>query len=294
MPPMSTLETCFKNNPDGAGFMYAKAGLVTGHKGYFKFEELKRSLMKLEAREGSLDALAMVFHFRIATHGGVRKDNCHPFPVCGTYSGMRKLHFSCRNAFAHNGIIKSVLADGDIKNNHVSDTMVFGKKVIFGLLRSNGGKFDDEKTSAVLRKKAGSKLAFLNGDGVIKTIGDFNTQDGVLYSNYSYSYVRTTYAYCTAPAVYTYPSGCDRTSEIYKNCAYDPKVFVYPKKRAYYIDDTGDVRNLIPSMYGINGEKDLWQFDLTRHWEKILHNVSVFDEDGDRLYARTEQIHNAA
>ena len=77
LPSTKTLETMFRNNPDGAGFMYAKAGKVIIRKGFMTFKAFKSALDKI----CDIDNLPLVMHFRIATSGSVDAGTTHPFPI---------------------------------------------------------------------------------------------------------------------------------------------------------------------------------------------------------------------
>ena len=48
LPSTKTLETMFRNNPDGAGFMYAKDGKVIIRKGFMNFKTFKTDLDKID------------------------------------------------------------------------------------------------------------------------------------------------------------------------------------------------------------------------------------------------------
>jgi len=50
MPATKTIENMWHNNPDGAGFMYAKAGSVFIEKGFMKLKSLKVALKRFNPR----------------------------------------------------------------------------------------------------------------------------------------------------------------------------------------------------------------------------------------------------
>ena len=80
LPDEEIFQTMFKNNSDGAGFMYNHNGKVIIQKGYMTYEEFKEALNKLCTKVDAYTT-AIVFHFRIATHGSVSPALCHPFPL---------------------------------------------------------------------------------------------------------------------------------------------------------------------------------------------------------------------
>lgn len=104
-----TFNTCWGNNPDGAGIAWAEDGVVHTYKEmkspkaiYKKYSEVRKRLPNNN----------MLIHFRIATHGRVNETNCHPFKV------NNKL------AFVHNGMIDG---NGLTKSTEFSDTYLFNQ-----------------------------------------------------------------------------------------------------------------------------------------------------------------------
>ena len=100
-----TLQICFDNNPDGCGFAYPVGNDVVIKK-FMKFDDFYKEYEKYQH-------LTNLIHFRIATHGAVEIDNCHPFVL------------NNRMALIHNGIITGY---GDKKTK--SDTRDFIDRVI--------------------------------------------------------------------------------------------------------------------------------------------------------------------
>ncbi len=189
MPSEDILRTCFKHNPDGAGFMLAAKGQVYGFKGLMTIDDLLEELHKAEERFGNLNKLPIVIHCRISTHGSTCQANTHPFPLGCGYREMRKTEWVARQGFAHNGVMYSFGKDPDVKKHNVSDTMVFGKKAASPI-----AKYADIAADPALMDLlfgiADSKLCFLSGRGKLATRGEFIEQDGVLYSNTSFREMR--------------------------------------------------------------------------------------------------------
>lgn len=82
------LEAGFRRNADGAGFAVATGDRVEIFKGFFNFQsfyDCYRQQTRGEQRPAAI-------HFRMATHGEINAENCHPFPVGNL-------------AMIHNGII---------------------------------------------------------------------------------------------------------------------------------------------------------------------------------------------
>lgn len=192
MPSKNIIETCFENNPDGAGIMLAYKGQVYGFKGLMTLEAFNDKLHQLEKRFGSLNKLSVVMHFRITTHGGTVPENTHPFPLKDNYPALRDLEWVAEQGMAHNGIISCTSYHSDINLEKVSDTMVFIKRVVAPIAKhvviaSNKG------IAKALQVAANSKLAFLNGQGRCIVAGDFTQDEGIYYSNTSYKEVRVKY-----------------------------------------------------------------------------------------------------
>lgn len=186
MPSIETLSNCFTTNKDGAGIMLACGGLVHGFKGLMTFKEFTDKLAELEAHYGSLDQFSVVMHFRIGTHGTNIAANTHPFPVSDRYDDLRKTAWTDVQGVAHNGIITECGYHSDVKKENVSDTMVFVKRVIAPIARFVRIT-DSPEILEALELAAGSKLAFLSGDGNLAIAGHFEEEDGVFYSNSSYT-----------------------------------------------------------------------------------------------------------
>lgn len=160
-----TLQECYRNNPDGAGFMFSSNKELHIKKGYFDFKEFYEEYKKYQDKK-------CVIHFRIKTHGKIDKDNCHPFRVNNSLG------------FIHNGVITGF--GGDIK----SDTVEFNEQVLQGLVSKWGNLslFEKPVTKLIEATIGYSKLVFLdrhNNHNIInETLGQWHK--GVWYSNSSY------------------------------------------------------------------------------------------------------------
>lgn len=185
MPSDEILEECFFANPDGAGIMLAANNKVYGFKGLMSIKAFKAKLRELDKKFGPLNERAVVMHFRIGTHGGNTPQNTHPFPTSNDYDKLRSLHWKAKQGVAHNGIISLTGSDPDVKLEHVSDTMVFIKKIIAPVSHYINIATNNEVATSLF-ESAQSKLAFLDGKGHLLCKGDFHERDGVFYSNYSY------------------------------------------------------------------------------------------------------------
>lgn len=157
-----TLETCCKTNPDGMGFAYIDGNKMYIKK-YMKFEDFYPDFEKVQ------DKSTMLIHFRIATHGKVEVNNCHPFWL------------NKRMALVHNGIIS-----GYGNKESKSDTRDFIDRVI--------GKISwKEMKNPAYRELVGkaigySKFAILDITGQYWIINESSGywHEGIWYSNKSY------------------------------------------------------------------------------------------------------------
>lgn len=190
LPNKQVLETCFLNNPDGAGYMYTAKGQVHIRKGFmdfFSFEEsLKRTLKAIDEVK-----TPMVLHFRITTQGGTNQPCTHPFPLSKNMSDLRQLTCTTEIGVAHNGII-SLTSEGyygyssyNKKVVDYSDTMKFITDYLSLIIKSSK-YYKDKDTLELIERLVGSKLAILDSNGHCELIGNFTKDSGIFYSNDSY------------------------------------------------------------------------------------------------------------
>lgn len=178
MPDEQTLKTMWTNNPHGAGLMYARNGRVYIDKGYMDWTSFHERIKSL----GDLTDTALIMHFRIATHGGVVPGNTHPFPVSDNVGLLTKLRLACKVGVAHNGIIRCVQP-----REGISDTMEYIATKLVPLAKSDMDWYMDKRVLERIGHEIQSKLAVLDGDGIISYYGDFITDtDGMIYSNDSF------------------------------------------------------------------------------------------------------------
>ena len=164
------LETCFVNNPDGAGFMFPCEGKLLIRKGYFEFGHFLTAWDKCRKIHG--DGLPVVFHFRIATAGEIDKTNCHPHRVA------RDL------GFVHNGILSCVTVP---KDSDVSDTIIYRDRYLGNLSSKN---LHNDKLLDMIGQHigAGNKFVFMSGEGKVAICNEKQGvwKDGLWFSNYSF------------------------------------------------------------------------------------------------------------
>ena len=181
LPKKETLETCFKHNPDGAGFMYVKDNKVIIDKGYMDFKSFYKRLKKLDKKLHLKDK-ALVMHFRIGTHGANNRQTTHPFPISNNNSDLKQTYFKTDLGMVHNGIIPHYDYEKDM-----SDTQLFIRDLVSILKGLNKNFYKDKNTLDMFEKVTNSKLCFLDTKNDLIYVGDFvKDENGIKYSNTTY------------------------------------------------------------------------------------------------------------
>lgn len=172
-----TLEECFRNNSDGAGFMFSANGKVHIRKGFMNFNDFWSALKAVRTQYG--DNIPYVMHFRISTQAGVNQHCCHPYPLSANMENLKKLSCSSRIGIAHNGIIP-LTSDRTVKD--YNDTMKFITDYATLLIISVDW-WKNPNIARALKKLCESKLAILGSDNHVELIGEFVKDKGCYYSN---------------------------------------------------------------------------------------------------------------
>lgn len=194
-------KTSAKANPDGFGFaIHAGVAIIKDHD--MDFEKL---WMRWDDLRKTYKGPAM-FHFRIATHGSLNVDNCHPFNIGD----------NPKNVLGHNGILPLTMPINDNR----SDTKLFAEIV---LPHIGGVKSLDnpQKLEELGEWASGNKLVILSVDE--NTESDWyiinehlgHWKDDIWWSNSSY--VRS---YPPTYVNYGYPSSTYLGKDYKKNTTY--------------------------------------------------------------------------
>jgi len=162
LPDINTLRLCMRRNPDGFGF-------ATKDSCYHTLND-EAFINKLYSSVDILDPC--IIHCRIATHGSIKKSNCHPF-----YDSNTGIYF------AHNGML-AIKAHKDKTDSETAFRDLFVPVIkMYGMTSR-------EMNAAIRGIIGGSKFAFLDKNGQIYTFGHFFEIDGLEYSNlYHYSVI---------------------------------------------------------------------------------------------------------
>lgn len=179
LPTKDVLESCWKRNPDGAGFMFNDCDKVVIMKGFMTFEEFYLRLQTANEFY-HLKEKGLVIHFRIATSGLKDKENCHPYPISNDNLDLRESFITTELGIAHNGIIR----DYNGKDKILNDTQLFIKNDLFEL-NSLDKKFYKNVIfqSMIERLIDGSRLVFLNKKGDIIKLGNWFHNGNYYFSN---------------------------------------------------------------------------------------------------------------
>jgi hypothetical protein len=163
------MRNAMRTNDDGWGFAArTPSGELVVRRGVGEYDSFRNALDPYMEDQ-------VIIHFRMATHGSVKKGNCHPFMIS---PGL---------AVIHNGVIPIDLNVDKDK----SDTWHFVELVLkkFYSLRRDFWVRPEFKY-VIEQAVSGSKLVFLRDDG---TYGIFNEGhgkwiDGIWYSNTSHQW----------------------------------------------------------------------------------------------------------
>ena len=164
MPPKAILNRCATLNPHGFGF-------ATKDKIYktLSCEEFFKAIKEIPRTETA------ILHFRFATHGSIKIENCHPFK--DEKSGI---------SFAHNGVLDIQTKDD------MTDSETAFKRIFVPILRKHGIS-SPQLFCSIAEIRGNSRFAFIDKNGDYQLSGTFKQHKGCWYSNrnflpYSSSY----------------------------------------------------------------------------------------------------------
>ena len=151
MPTYNMLKQAYAANPHGCGFATPTKAFKS-----LNFGEFMHRLAQVD------DSEPCIIHFRLATHGSIKKANCHPFRQGNVW-------------FAHNGIL-DIEPMGD-----KTDSETAFIKYIYPAIRQYG--LDADETYDVIDCIIGySRFAILDGSE-LRIYGDYTQYKGCYYSN---------------------------------------------------------------------------------------------------------------
>lgn len=170
-PSKERVEEMWDANPDGAGIMWRdnKTNKIRFVKGFMRLNKLNKWIAK---NRKWLEEVECALHFRITTHGGTSKGNCHPF-VCDCDTDSHLLSGEADFVMMHNGVLPITPRKHDI-----SDSAELALRI---------GRYQNpiDVMDVMDELCRGSRIIVMGPEGTM-TYGDkFVTvqNDGLLYSN---------------------------------------------------------------------------------------------------------------
>lgn len=158
-PSKSLLQSVYLSNRDGCG--YADSD---GH--YFRtlsFNEFYKHL-KAERKQSA----GLIIHFRWATHGSVKVQNCHPF--VDNETGI---------VFAHNGVLPIQ------SKNDMTDSEIFFRETFIPTYKEYGAS---NTTHLITESVRGSSRFIFMKDGIVTRMGNWYEHHGIFFSNLFWRY----------------------------------------------------------------------------------------------------------
>jgi glutamine amidotransferase len=151
-------------NSDGVGFAYySKKNIIVPQKGV-NIKEMKDRYFSAVEKNG--ERSPFIIHFRLATHGSVRNENCHPFRI------------NKHDIMIHNGVLPVIYQKGETR----TDTQVFADEY---LSKMPENWFDnDYMFDMVAEYCSGSKLIIMTNNPSAKHgVYIVNQEDGKWQDN---------------------------------------------------------------------------------------------------------------
>ena len=187
-PSETMLKSAWEHNPHGAGYIYVSDNSVIIKKGFMTFEEFWK-----EAKELPEDS-AIVYHFRIATHGSKDEKGTHPFPITNDEELLQELWVEAPIGVAHNGIIQLCANyPADANPNNLSDTQLYIRDYLARINKINNKWYDDTFWLNIIDRTISSKLAILLPDHRIIKLGGFCEVEGYECSNSFFAVTKNDY-----------------------------------------------------------------------------------------------------
>ena len=286
LPQEKYLQNCFKNNPDGAGFMYVNHGRVIIDKGYMTYENFIKRYRKLCRKNNNFENKSLVMHFRIGTAGANSRENTHPYPVTFDKDVLHKTYYKTDLGVAHNGIITEYNPEVDDKTTN--DTQNFIMRYIYPLYKNYSNFYKNKYIMEGINKITSSKFAFLDRNDNVYLVGNFETDDdGVKYSNSNYlpyySYGYDYYRYYDNYYSKYYDRYYDRYYDDYGKDAYN---HLLPEK----VDDEKSDKDFVKNISQIDDESEVvlesdWYYSIDdKPFEHVKDKLLVYDFYYDILY----------
>lgn len=177
-PTQKTMKTMYTFNSDGCGYMHADGKKVIIKKGFTTFDSFYQSIKAESNNFTSKDVFAM--HFRIATHGGINRENTQPFPLSADVNKLMSLKQKAPIGIAHNGIITMTSYA-----KKISDTAEFIRKYMSYII-GDLSQFDFRDLDLIEESINGSRMVILYANGQYDLLGSWVHEGDLWYSNSTY------------------------------------------------------------------------------------------------------------
>lgn len=274
IPEKETLKTCFDNNPDGAGYMFAKNNKVIIKKGFMTFKHFYKSVIRDYKKHG-LKNNNLVMHFRIGTQAKNDAMTTHPYPISSDIRDLQATRITTDLGVVHNGILYNY---SDYNNKILNDTQTFIKDFLSPIKKLNKDFLKYDYIRDLINKQIDeNKLVFLDNKDNYTMFGAFVEDDGVFYSNTTYkhfSYNYDTYYTGNTANTYlyndTYKNTYDYDTDFLKENLNDETIKI-DIDLLRYIDDNV----LIDSEYKLDRDNNYYAIDKN----DILYEVVSYDID---------------
>lgn len=264
-PTEQNLKDMFDYNDDGAGISYVLDNRVYTYKGLMTWSDFEKTYAllekKLKTAGKTFKDVAVMYHFRIGTHGPNSEGLTHPFPISHDFKHLSALELASDVVMAHNGIISSVTP-----RSGWSDTQQYITDIVLPLMKSDRNFYKNKDLQGLLENTInGSRLAFLNNNSEFTFVGNWVESDtaelkGIMYSNlnhesnfrypsYNFKNVATEYGY---KELYAYPLPLGTKlypeSSLDKNFRPipDAKFQLVDKEQKIYVDEYGELYSKSP------------------------------------------------
>lgn len=178
----SILQRCFNVNRDGSGYMYVnEQNEVVIKKGYMDFETYYKDLVE-DYDKHNLKNKNLVMHFRIGTSGQSKYGCTHPFAITDNYDLLNATRVKTNIGVCHNGIVSMF----NSRLAKYSDTQIYIASVLTPIYKLNRNAFSYSDVKKLIKDTTNSKWAFLDKFDNLNIVGDFEEDNGYLYSNTTY------------------------------------------------------------------------------------------------------------
>ena len=264
-PTEQNLKDMFEYNDDGAGISYVLDNRVYTYKGLMTWSDFEKTYAllekKLKTAGKTFKDIAVMYHFRIGTHGPNSEGLTHPFPISHDFKHLSALELASDVVMAHNGIISSVTP-----RSGWSDTQQYISDIVLPLMQEDRFFYKKKHFKNLLSNTInGSRLAFLNNNSEFTFIGDWTESDlpelkGIKYSNlnhetmwrypsYNFKSIANEYGYKDVYG-YSLPVGTKLYSEKDMDKHFQPapdaKFMLVQEPDKYYVDEYGELYTKSP------------------------------------------------